>query len=1174
MIQESEMNGKEQKKEWKSKIPLFVILFLIGLFSLSFIVLSMIFKDFFSGKNLFLFNFLFDFCVLSLCVVILLAFIHAYTDLLSFGRKKSDDEIQVFKEKRLLDAAFRSVKRLLKKSRGSYLNQGIYNYSLPWYIVAGDEGAGKTSFLVNSGVDLPGGNQAERNIAIQDGGGIILCDQAIFVDLPSGFLKGPRRYLGDHLALLLRRFRPAQPLNGILYIIDLSRIISGSSEEINAIGLELRACVNRIQDQLGITPPVYVIFSHLDLIEGFSDFFDGTPAAPRSQVFGITLPYVGSAERYEDSFLLSIMQNKFDEFIQWQVPRTYERITREIVRAGRYRTFFFPIKLASLKPRLVKLFEKLLKSSEIDEDILVRGLYFVSSARSDDKSRQPLRSDLAPDAALPNDSFAGYKQAHFIKEIINSLILQEVDLVGYNEKETARSRSLKAIFLTAGGLLALLFLVWMIVSFQNNNTFINLLTLKLDEAGKEFSQFAGIQQNKAIFTESYHVLPVLQSLEDLPGGWNDLTEVAPLSEKAGLSQRKLLSKDTRDLYLTALRNLFRPILCSELERKLSDSATDQPALYENLAVYLMMKGQHKIDKKFILEVLTAEYEKQYPGSDFSESRLSFSHHLVNLLGQDFDEIAYRKDLVDSTRQKLSSYSPAIRAFSLLIRDPQITKLDPWRINEALGPLGPIAIERRSGASLYETIPGVYMAENFKRFVVPAVQKVSRQVIDEDWVIFPKSAREKKNFTVEQLSGEVLRLFSSKYIDVWDNLINDIAISKFTDFKKEMVILQAISGPASPLESILKNISHETTLSDDSTQSEEKEKPEVDQKKDDLPNFISNEKTIGKIITLHFSKLHDFLKGSPSLLGETLRMTNQLRSLIAPIAASSSLGSGENNKISLNNPISDNLQSLQRIAHSAPSSVGDTIDYLVRQTTLLLESTNKIDVESAWKSEIYGFCKNAINDRYPFASSNDEVTLADFIHMFSPDGIMDRFFKRNIEAFVDTSSPSGWKNISNAEIKFPISQDAVNMFQRANIIKRVFFPGDVKEPRLSFTVELTDLDIKAKGFFFELGGQSISYQYGMQQAVPMVWPMGNNAVTVKFTNVKYGEPTSFSLEGPWALFRLLQKQQFSRQSPTEFILNIDFSGRYSTLLFTASTIINPFQKNIMQGFRCLPSLVRN
>lgn len=1168
------MNDKEQKKNWKAKIPLFIVLFLIGLFSLLFIVLSLIFKDFFTSRNPFLFNFLFDFCVFSLVVVIFAAAVHAFTDLLSFSKKRSDEEIQITKEIKLLDSAFRSAKRLLKKSRGSYLNQGIYNYSLPWYIVAGDEAAGKTSFLINSGIDLPGVNQGERNIPVQDGGSIIVCDQAVFVDLPAGFSKGARRYLGDHLAFLLRRFRPAQPLNGIIYIVDLKRIISGSYEEISAIGLELRGWVNRLQDQLGVMPPVYVIFSHLDTIEGFSDFFNGTPPAPRSQVFGITLPYIRSDERSDAISIISSLEKKFDEFIQWQLPRTYERITREIIQTSRYKTFFFPVNLAYMKPKISKFFEKLLKLSEIDEDILVRGLYFVSSVQSADKGKQVTTSGLDPDSTLPSENFFVSSQAYFIKEVINSLILQEVGLVGYNEKEMARSRGRRAILLVASGVVALLFLVWMTVSFQNNNSFINLLILKLNQAGNEFVQFSGVQQNKAIFTESYHVLPVLQSLEDLPGGWNDLTEVVPLSERAGLSQRKILSEGSKDLYLTALRNLFRPILSSEIERKLSDSSTDQQTLYENLAVYLMIKGQHKVDRKFILDVLTAEYEKQYPGSDFAESRLSFSHHLVNLLGLDFAETAYRKELVDSTRQKLSSYSPAIRAFSLLIRDPEISRLDPWRINEALGPLGPIAIERRSGASIYETIPGVYTADNFKRFVVPTVQKVSKQVIDEDWVIFPKSAREKKNFTVEQLAGEVLLLFSSKYIDVWENLINDITISRFTDFKKEMIVLQAISGPSSPLESILKNISRETKLTDDVLPKEEKNKTEVDPQRDETGSFISSEKKISRIITVHFSKLHDFLKGSPSLLGDTLRISNQIRSMIAPIAASNSLGSGENNKISLNTPISDNLQSLQRIAHAAPGSVGDTIDYIVRQTTLLLESLNKTDVETAWKSQIYGFCKSAINERYPFSSSDDDVTLSDFIHMFSPDGIMDQFFKRNIEAFVDTSSPSGWKVLSTAEIKFPITQRALIMFQRANIIKKIFFPADSKEPRLSFTLELTDLDIKAKGFFLELGGQSISYQYGMQQAVPMVWPMGNNAITVKFTNVKYGEPTSFSLEGPWALFRLLQKQQFLRQSPTEFVLNIDFSGRYSSLLLTASTIVNPFQKNVMSGFKCLPSLIRD
>ena len=118
---------------------------------------------------------------------------------------------------------------------------------------------------------------------------------------------------------------------------------------------------------------------------------------------------------------------------------------------------------------------------------------------------------------------------------------------------------------------------------------------------------------------------------------------------------------------------------------------------------------------------------------------------------------------------------------------------------------------------------------------------------------------------------------------------------------------------------------------------------------------------------------------------------------------------------------------------------------------------------------------------------------------------------------------------------------------------------------------TDLDIKAKGIVIDVGGQSLSYQYGAQQMMTMLWPNGNNSVRVNFASTEPNQTKSLVIDGPWAIFRLLQSQKLQKISQTQYSLEIDFSGRYSTFLLEATTVDNPFQKDILRGFKCLPSI---
>ena len=80
--------------------------------------------------------------------------------------------------------------------------------------------------------------------------------------------------------------------------------------------------------------------------------------------------------------------------------------------------------------------------------------------------------------------------------------------------------------------------------------------------------------------------------------------------------------------------------------------------------------------------------------------------------------------------------------------------------------------------------------------------------------------------------------------------------------------------------------------------------------------------------------------------------------------------------------------------------------------------------------------------------------------------------------------------------------------------------------------------------------------------------------VNFASTDINQTKSLAIDGPWALFRLIQTQKLEKLSPTRFGLDIIFSGRYASFLIEAATVDNPFQKDILRGFKCLPSLIQH
>ena len=214
-----------------------------------------------------------------------------------------------------------------------------YLYDLPWFMIIGTPGAGKTSVLLNSGLTFPVAEQmgvASAQMTLSKNLGTGNCvwwftNDAVLIDTAGrytnpddGLLLSPKpatqveaqadgqvasddkkkvsveappapeavnraEWLG--FLNILRNVRPRAPINGALLAVDVSRLLQDDDAQLLAHAAQLRARLGELRQELSIRFPVYVVLTKTDVLKGFADYFSSLTTEARSQVWGFTLPW-------------------------------------------------------------------------------------------------------------------------------------------------------------------------------------------------------------------------------------------------------------------------------------------------------------------------------------------------------------------------------------------------------------------------------------------------------------------------------------------------------------------------------------------------------------------------------------------------------------------------------------------------------------------------------------------------------------------------------------------------------------------------------------------------------------------------------------------------------------------------------------------------------------------
>lgn len=1105
---------------------------------------------------------------------------------------QSSEELQILRER------FDEAITVLKKShKGGRFSGAQYLYELPWFVIIGPPGSGKTTALINSGLKFPLSDRFGKD-AIRGVGGTRNCDwwftdEAVLLDTAGRYTTQDSQEALDSNAWLgfldlLKKHRKRRPVNGILIAASASDLMLQTEEE---RGLHARAIRNRVQElneRLGVRVPVYMMFTKCDLVAGFTEFFEDMGRDDRSQVWGMTFPL---DDEKSQSPAVGLFAQEYDALLQRINDRMLWRMHQERDIQRRTLIYGFPQEMTALKATLKSFLEELFSTSRFESRPLLRGVYFTSGTQEGTPIDR-LLGNVAQSFGLDRVSlpaFSGRGRSYFIQNLFRGIIFPESSLAGTDKKvERRRIWLQRSAYAGALGLTLVTALAWT-TSFTRNQ-------MSVEALESEAEQYqAQIPDLPYMTTDFNKLLPPLDELRQAAGVY---TEDVPLTMGLGLYQGKKLDPAAHAAYQRVLEGRFLYSLGLRLEEHLQ-STSQKEFLREALKAYLMLGQPDHLNVEDLKLFMSVDWANTLPGEGEKQNRLLA--HLDTLLNSRFKPLPLNQDLVNQARKALTEIPLSRQVYAAIQKQAAADTHHDFLLNNALGRHGDVVFSHLEGSLEQVRITGLYTKNGYYRIFVPQSVRMAQATLSENWVLADEATAETSEAELQRLMDEVKDYYIEDYIKHWRDLLNGLKIVKLNDLSQAVEVLDVASGPASPIRKLLQAVEANTTLSSPPTDllqgipgadaaagavdAAAELSEEARYQKNRLERLmnaagkagVSGETAEKEDLTIRqvdeeFELLNNLVQkrgDNPAPIEALIGDLADLLSFLSDLESAGDTGSAALDAAKGLGGTKDPTKTLQRRAKRLPKPLNSWIFALSDRGSSVVVGSSRNQLSTLFQSDVQPLCVRGIQGRYPLnKQTQKEVTLRDFGDFFGPGGVMDGFFEEQIKAFVNTrTQPWRWRNAGGHPMG--ISEGNLRQFERAARIREVFFKEGGKRPQISFSLKPSSLDSEIARFLLDVDGQKITYRHGPARTTKIAWPAPDATGRVRFVfeDLK-GKTSSLANEGPWALFRLLDKMEVKdTQLADRFLVSFKADGHTASFELRASSVINPFRLPELEEFRC-------
>ncbi len=1067
--------------------------------------------------------------------------------------------------------------QVLTEMKRSKLGNKKFLRDMPWYVIIGPPGSGKTTALRQSGLNFP----IDLADDLKGVGGTRNCDwffteDAVLVDTAGRYVQQqsqPDVDAAEWLGFLdmLKKHRGKRALNGVILTLSVKELLAGDAEVRNH-GREIRKRLAELRERLQIQLPVYLMVTKTDLVPGFEAFFSGLSSREREQVWGATL----ATDARVDGTLVERETRALQTGLE---TRLVSRLAEDVPLERRAEVFRFPAQMQGLDAPLKALIDTVFGESRYEETPWLRGFYFTSATQEGspiDRLVGELSGAFGIGAEPPQPRRHGEKRSFFLRNMLAELIFPEAGLGTFDAAAEERRKWIWRGTLAGASLVTVLAGLAFLFSFLRYSGAINDQERLLADLSGRLANVAARQAPTDPLdldlaldaaTEVRNAATAVQS--------NPLTLIGPTAVAE-------LAEAQRIAYERSLRNILEPRMVAVLEATMWREIRDPEYLLGALKVYYMMTGLAPYDRAFATGWWQSQLQGHAPLEPFpTEEALDHQLAAIDRMGSEEAKIAPDTELVQASLESICTIPLSARAYNALRSDPTVTALPEWIPAEKAGPNATRVLTRLSEKTLRVGLPGAFTYAGFHTVVLPLLPEVAAQAAL-DRAVFAGGCAESSDASVDVLQADILKLYQEDFIAQWDGFLHDIQLAPITDLQIATLNLKDLASPDSTLKRLLTSVVEETNLLRVIPEDANAPPPGL------IKAATKRLGKVGKLIKAgtkiaassdagaaptdlpgtdvagHFGPLRAVVEevdGQPPLLADVELAFTALANELATV------GNSPDPEAALlaRGGLPQLTGALVNVSAALPDPVNGWVAGIANDTNAVTRDAVVAQLNARWRADVLPFCSSATKGRYPFdQGSGIDVNVADFQRLFGPGGLIDKFTNDNLLQYVDTAvRPWVWR------ADFGLDAATLAPFERSRSIRDALFAGGTG-PIMAFTLTPTDLAANAARVTLNLDGQQLVYFNDAGRPTPMTWPGtgGTNLISLSFAPIDGSPEVIASETGAWAWLRLIKKSRMSRTDlPELFKLQLGISGFSANFDLQASSVENPFDLTMFGSFQC-------
>ncbi len=1056
---------------------------------------------------------------------------------------------------------------------------------LPWYLIVGPPGAGKSTALRNSGLKFP--YLSAKGGGVRGVGGTRNCDwwltnEAVILDTAGRYLSNEDDK-PEWFAFLdtVTKYRPKRPINGLIVAVSVSELMGVDPQVAGELGQSIRERLDEITSRLRTLVPVYLMITKCDLIPGFTEMYADLTRSERGQIWGFTSPMNAQAEASTDLLL-----ERFDELVSVLEQRTLKRLGQERRLEARENIYQFAQRFDELRKNLAEFVQPLFLDNVYQDTPVMRGLYFTSGTQ-DVKPQERLGNasgELFGDSR-PQPETSAEGRSYFLWDIFTKVMFQDQEMAVRSSIEEQRYRRrqlmLTATYFTAAALM----LVLPIVSYFQNRA----LARNVRDA------------ITAVQLDARDDLARIKDLSPLQTQLHELTqhkaEGVPFWLRFGMYQGEKLFPLAQSFYNTALRRVLLGNQYERIEQNLkifSDNqdspdwkpgAEDYAHHFDALKMYLLITWPHaprepaldEAHQDWLVDQMVRHWTHVKGSGGEANLQQAISRHArtyIQMLAAEPEQLAFARN------------NNTVRAARRALNRVPVTTLELDRIVADVGREYP-------DQTLDDIVGGVPAMRATKHvrgaFTKTAWDQVVRSRLEsafknkEAWVL-DRDAKED-----EVLSRAELRTrYYQQYIQEWRDFLNSITVRPPDDVDQMQALLESLTRGKPPAFGKLfralaynvqlvrtpkpEEMSTARKMLEQVLPSKDKEEPKLVD-----PNASTGEYTLGpRDVEKEFATLIRFTtEESRSEDGEERLTSLDFYQDQLALVLNALLGVKE--KPSESGALLEKIKTTRESVAMLVKKYESGVPILEKLLLPPFQDMRSIVFAGVAQTKSNDFCEAIakpftalMTNRYPFVrESMQDAPLAELSEFLRPSGgTLRKFLQQHLADEVITSGRK-W-TFANLNTREMYRDELLTFLERANNLSTTLFPGDTVDPLVRFQVRVragtspdtTPSEISA--ITLTIDGTDELYRNGPDNVwKPMSWPgqAGKLGAHIHVENAS-GATADIDEPGEWGLFRLLERvKRIEPSGDGRFFTAVweveDMNGALVAIDFRPERTANPF-----------------